>query len=42
MLIGIGFLALFFVLSTVLGNEDPRRDVDPLDNMAYWMRFGIR
>jgi hypothetical protein len=42
MLIGLGFLALFFVLSTVLGNEDPRRDVDPLDNMAYWMRFGIR
>ena len=42
MLIGLGFLALFFVLSTVLGSEDPRRDVDPLDNMAYWMRFGIR
>jgi hypothetical protein len=42
MLIGLGFLALFFVLSTMLGSEDPRHDVDPRDNLAYWMRFGIR
>jgi hypothetical protein len=39
MIIGIGFLALFFVLSTVLGNEDPRRDVDPRDDLALWVRF---
>ena len=42
MFIGLGFLALFFVLSTVLGNEDPRRDEDPRDNLIYWMRFGTR
>ena len=42
MIIGIGFLALFFVLSTVLGNEDPRHGMDPRDNLAYWMRLGIR
>ena len=41
MLIGLGFLALFFVLSTLLGYEDPRRD-DPRDNLALWMRYGSR
>ena len=42
MIVGLGFLALFFVLSTVLGSEDPRRDGDPQDTLTYWMRFGIR
>ncbi|HET7029593.1 MAG TPA: hypothetical protein VFI34_03705 [Candidatus Limnocylindrales bacterium] len=42
MIVGLGFLALFFALSTVLGDEDPRHNADPRDNLAYWMRFGIR
>ncbi|HET9521809.1 MAG TPA: hypothetical protein VFO73_12230 [Candidatus Limnocylindrales bacterium] len=37
----IGFLALFSLLSILLGNEDPRR-VDPLDDIRLWMRFGLR
>ena len=39
MIIGIGFLALFSVLSIVLGNEDPRHGVDPRDQYALWTRF---
>ena len=39
--IGIGFLALFSLLSILLGNEDPRQ-VDPQDELRLWMRFGIR
>jgi len=39
--IGIGFLALFSLLSILLGNEDPRQ-VDPRDELRLWMRFGIR
>jgi hypothetical protein len=42
MIIGFGFLALFFVLSTLLGTEDPRRDVDPRDELPLWARFGGR
>src|SRR5690349_8107655 len=42
MLIGLGFLALFSVLTIVFGNEDSRRDVDPGDQYALWTRFGIR
>ena len=38
---GLGFLALFSVLSIVLGNEDPRRE-DPRDDIRIWMRYGIR
>ena len=39
--IWIGFLALFSLLSILLGNEDPRQ-VDPQDELRLWMRFGIR
>jgi hypothetical protein len=39
--IGIGFLALFSVLSILLGNEDPRPE-DPRDDIRIWMRYGIR
>jgi hypothetical protein len=39
---GLGVLALFSVLSIVLGNEDPRRAADPRDELFYWSRFGIR
>ena len=31
---GLAFLALFSVLSTVLGNEDPRRKTDPRDELS--------
>ena len=40
--IGLGFLALFSVLSILLGNEDPRHQTDPRDSLALWARFGIR
>ena len=39
--IGLGFLALFSVISILLGNEDSRRG-DPRDDLALWTRFGIR
>jgi hypothetical protein len=42
MVFGLGFLALFFVLSTALGNEDPRHDADPYNELPFWVRFGIR
>jgi len=38
---GIGFLALFSLLSIALGNDEPRR-VDPRDDIRLWMRFGLR
>lgn len=39
--LGIGFLALFSLLSIVLSDEDGRR-TDPRDDMRFWMRYGIR
>jgi hypothetical protein len=39
--LGIGFLALFSILSILLGSEDPRRP-DPRDDIRFWMRYGIR
>jgi hypothetical protein len=40
--IGIGFLALFSLISVLLGKEDPRHDTDPRDNLALWARFAAR
>jgi hypothetical protein len=40
--IGLGFLALFSVISILLGNEDRRHSSDPRDDYALWTRFGIR
>jgi len=40
--IGLGFLALFSILSILLGNEDPRQTTDPRDDIGLWMHFGIR
>jgi hypothetical protein len=40
--IGLGFLALFSILSILLGNEDPRHDSDPRDTLALWARLGAR
>lgn len=39
--LAIGFLALFSLLSILLGNDDPRH-VDPRDDVRLWMRFGLR
>jgi hypothetical protein len=36
--VGIGFLALFSVLSIVLGNDEPR-GTDNRDDVRLWMRF---
>ena len=40
--IGIAFLALFSVISILLGNEEPRSGDDPRDDLTLWMRYGIR
>lgn len=40
--IGLGFLALFSVISILLGNEDPRHESDPRDTLALWARFAAR
>ncbi len=40
--IGLGFLALFSLISILLGNEDPRQDSDPRDSLALWARFAAR
>jgi hypothetical protein len=40
--IGLGFLALFSVISILLGNEDPRQSSDPRNDFVLWTRFGIR
>jgi hypothetical protein len=40
--IGLGFLALFSVISILLGNEDPRPETDPRYSIAWWARYGAR
>ena len=40
--IGIAFLALFSVISILLGHEEPRSGTDPRDDLTLWMRYGIR
>jgi hypothetical protein len=39
--IGFGLLALFSILSIVLGDEEPRR-ADPRDDIRLWLRFVAR
>jgi hypothetical protein len=39
---GLAFLALFSVISTLLGNEDPRRKTDPRDELYFWTHLGVR
>jgi hypothetical protein len=39
---GLGFLALFSVISILLGYEDPRPVKDPRDELLLWMRIGVR
>jgi hypothetical protein len=40
--LGFGFLALFSILSIVLGEDESRRDDDPRDDFKLWMRYAIR
>jgi hypothetical protein len=39
--IGFGLLALFSILSIMLGSEDPR-PADPRDDVRLWMRIVVR
>ena len=39
---GLACLALFSVISILLGNEEPRPGADPRDELALWMHLGIR
>jgi hypothetical protein len=39
---GLVFLALFSTISISLGNEDPRRQPDPADELFYWGLFSHR
>jgi hypothetical protein len=40
--IGLGFLALFSVISILLGNEDSRHGTNPRDDIGLWSRFAAR
>jgi hypothetical protein len=41
--IGLSLLALFSLISALAGSEDPRRtSADPLDDLPFWMRLGLR
>jgi hypothetical protein len=37
--VGLGFLALFSVISILLGNEDPRPGTDPRTDLALFTRY---
>jgi hypothetical protein len=39
---GLAFLALFSVISSLLGNEDSRRNADPTDELFFWTLYGRR
>jgi hypothetical protein len=39
--IGLAILALFSILSIMLGDDEPRR-ADPRDDVRLWMRFVAR
>lgn len=40
--IGIGFLALFALISILLGSEDSRRGASPRDDARLWMNYTYR
>ena len=40
--VGLGFLALFSVISILLGNEDSRRGASPRDDAWLWMNYTYR
>lgn len=37
--LGLGFLALFSVISILLGNEDSRPGTDPYSDISLFMRY---
>jgi hypothetical protein len=37
--IGLGFLALFSVISILIGNDDPRPGEDARSDLVLWTRF---
>ncbi len=37
--IGLGFLALFSVISILIGNDDPRPGEDARADLVLWTRF---
>jgi len=39
---GLALLVLFSLIGLVAGDEDPRRGVDPRDDLPLWIRFGLR
>ncbi len=39
---GFGLLALFSLISILLGSEDPRQTPDPREDPIFWLRFGLR
>ena len=39
---GLVVLALFSVISYVLGNADSLREPNPSDDLGYWAYFGHR
>jgi hypothetical protein len=41
MFAGLAFLALFSVLSILLGREDPRPGADPGNDPLFWAHFGV-
>jgi hypothetical protein len=38
-IVGLGFLALFSLISILLGNEDPRPGTDPRRDVALLTRY---
>lgn len=40
--VGFGLLALFSVISILLGHEDQGHGADPRDQVRLWMHFTIR
>lgn len=39
---GFGLLALFSLISILLGSEDRRRAADPRDDLLVWMNLARR
>jgi hypothetical protein len=39
---GLVLLALFSLISILLGSEDGRETTDPYRSVATWVRFGLR
>ena len=42
LVIAIAALALFSVISILLGSEDGREPRHPIESLSTWVRFGLR